>query len=533
MLYLDGISLSFLRKDIEERLCKRKIHRIFQNTDTSLSLQFGKQLLVLSCNPQLPICYVTEEKETVLEESVSSFLNSLRKHLMNSLLYQVEQLSWDRTLIFRFSKLTELGEYRKYFLIFELMGRNSNLFLCDQEYKILDLLKRFSLDELPARNVFPGAKYQAFPSSKTAPHEITAKTEKPYFQTVEGVGKLLSEALETPEDLRNILQEAPKIHLYRKKGKIVLLNFLGLAPKDYDECLSFSDLQESILFYFQEENIFGSLVKLRKQVETQVLKRKKKVEQILKKIKTDEIEHADFETWKEKGDILASCLFRLKKGQESCEAFDFYHNEMICISLDPRKTPQENLEHYYKKYNKGKTTLVYAQTRKEEMREELSYLDSILSFLDTANDIEVLKGIEEECIQAGYIKPKIKKTYRKKKKEEKKYAVIEYPNYSLFYGRNHIENDFLSFHVAEKEEYWFHAKNIPGSHVILRSFVPVEEEMIQKACQVAALHSKAEMGEKVLVDYTQKKYLKKPKDSKPGFVSYTHEKGIWVVKEAL
>lgn len=533
MLYLDGISLSFLRKDIEERLCKRKIHRIFQNTDTSLSLQFGKQLLVLSCNPQLPICYVTEEKETVLEESVSSFLNSLRKHLMNSLLYQVEQVAWDRTLIFRFSKLTELGEYKQYFLIFELMGRNSNLFLCDRDYKILDLLKHFSLDELPTRNLFPGAKYEALSSSKTAPDKMTASTEKPYFQTVEGVGKLLAEALETPEDLQNILQEAPKIHLYRKKGKIVLLNFLGLAPKDYDECLSFSDLQKAILFYFQEENIFASLVKLRKQLETQVLKRKKKVEQILKKIETDEIQHANFEVWKEKGDILASSLFQIKKGQDSCEAFDFYHNEMISIPLDPRKTPQENLEYCYKKYNKAKTTLVYARKRKEEMQKELSYLDSVLAFLYSADNIEVLKGIEEECIQAGYIKPKIKKGYRKKKKAEKKYAVIEYPNYSLFYGRNHSENDFLSFQVAEKEEYWFHAKNIPGSHVILRSFVPVEEEMIQRACQVAAFHSKAELGDKVLVDYTQKKYLKKPKDSKPGFVSYTHEKGIWVVKEAL
>lgn len=139
---------------------------------------------------------------------------------MNSLLYQVEQVAWDRTLIFRFSKLTELGEYKQYFLIFELMGRNSNLFLCDRDYKILDLLKRFSLDELPTRNLFPGAKYEALSSSKTAPDKMTASTEKPYFQTVEGVGKLLAEALETPEDLQNILQEAPKIHLYRKKEKL-------------------------------------------------------------------------------------------------------------------------------------------------------------------------------------------------------------------------------------------------------------------------------------------------------------------------
>lgn len=533
MFYLDGLSLSFLRKDIEERLYKKKINRIFQNTDTSLSLHFGKQLLVLSCNPQLPICYVCEEKETVLEESVSSFLNSLRKHLMNSFLYQVEQLSWDRILIFHFSKLTELGEYKQYFLIFELMGRYSNLFLCDQDYKILDLLKRFSLDEIQTRSLFPGAKYEALTSSKIAPTEINSNTPKPYFQSVEGVGKLLSESLQQPEDLKYLLQEAPNIHIYRKNGKIVLFNFLGLAPKEYDEVLSFSDIQESILFYLQEEKLFGTLTKLRNQLETQLLKRKRKVEQILKKIALDEKQNDNFEVWKEKGDILASSLFQLKKGQNTCEAFDFYHNEMISIALDPRKTPKENLENYYKKYNKAKTTLFYAKKRKEEMLEELSYLDSLFSFLSTAEDIEVLKEIEEECIQAGYVKANKKKGAKKKKKIEKKYAVIEYPNYSLFYGRNHTENDFLSFQFAEKEEYWFHAKNIPGSHVILRSFIPVEEEMIQKACHLAALHSKAEMGEKVLVDYTQKKYLKKPKDSKPGFVTYTHEKGIWVVKEKL
>lgn len=533
MLYLDGISLSFLQKDIEEKLNKRKINRIFQNTDTSLSLHFGKQVLVLSCNPQLPICYVTEDKETVLEESVSSFLNTLRKHLMNSFLYQVEQVGWDRTLIFRFSKLTELGDYKQYFLIFELMGRNSNLFLCNQDYKILDLLKRFSLDEVQTRNLFPGAHYEALPSNKISPNEITGTTEKPYFQTVEGVGKLLSESLQNPEDLKLLVTEAPKIQLYRKNGNIVLLNFLGLAPKDYDEVLSFSDLQEAILFYFQEERIFGTLVKLRKQLEAQLNKRKKKIEQILKKIDLDEKKNENFESWKEKGDILASCLFQLKKGQGSCEAFDFYHNEMITIPLDTRKTPKENLENYYKKYNKAKTTLVYAQKRKKEMEEELSYLESLFVFLASASEIEVLKGIEEECIQAGYSKAKPKKAYKKKKKIEKKYAVLEYPNYSLFYGRNHTENDFVSFQIADKEEYWFHAKNIPGSHVILRSFIPIEEEMIQKACQVAAFYSQANLGDKVLVDYTQKKYLKKPKDSKPGFVTYTHEKGIWVVKEKL
>ncbi len=313
MLYLDGISLSFLQKDIEEKLNKRKINRIFQNTDTSLSLHFGKQVLVLSCNPQLPICYVTEDKETVLEESVSSFLNTLRKHLMNSFLYQVEQVGWDRTLIFRFSKLTELGDYKQYFLIFELMGRNSNLFLCDQDYKILDLLKRFSLDEVQTRNLFPGAHYETLPSTKISPNEITGTTEKPYFQTVEGVGKLLSESLQNPEDLNLLVTGAPKIQLYRKNGNIVLLNFLGLAPKDYDEVLSFSDLQEAILFYFQEEKIFGTLVKLRKQLEAQLNKRKKKIEQILKKIALDEKSNEHFESWKEKRGYSRFLSFPIKK----------------------------------------------------------------------------------------------------------------------------------------------------------------------------------------------------------------------------
>lgn len=530
MLYLDGISLSFLRQDIEDKVAKKKINRIFQNTDTALSLHFGKQVLVLSCNPQLPICYVTHEKETVLEDSVSSFLNNVRKYLMNSMLYQVEQISWDRILCFHFTRLTELGDYKSFFLIFELMGRNSNIFLCDENKKIIDVLKRFSLDEVQSRNLFPGAYYERIPSHKTLPTEVSEETPKPYYQFVEGVGKLLSEHLRSPEELLEIIQGKPQILLAKKEGANVLLNFLALVPKDYDELVPFEDMQEAILQYFQEERIFSTLLHLRKYLEAQLRKREKKVLEILRKIAEDETKHQNFERWKELGDILASCLFQVKKGDSSCQSFDFYQNEMISITLDPRKSPQENLEQYYKKYNKAKTTLVYAKKRKEQMQEELKYLESLFSFLEAAEEIEVLKTIQEECIQASYIKEKKKKGQKKAKKIEKKYALVEYPDFSLFYGRNNIENDFVTFQLADRNDYWFHVKDIPASHVILKAFAPITDAMIEAACQLAAKHSQAKVGDKVCVDYTQKKFVKKPKDAKPGFVHYTQEKAQWLIK---
>lgn len=531
MLYLDGISLSFLRKDLEEKLQKKKINRIFQNTETSLSLHFGKQVLVLSCNPKLPICYVTTEKETVLEESVSSFLNTLRKHLMNSMLYKIEQLSWDRVLLFHFTRLTELGEYKSYYLIFELMGRNSNLFFCDEHKKIIDLLKRFSFDEVQNRTLFPGALYEGLPSQKITPLEVSETTAIPYYQSVEGVGKLLSDSISSPEELKTKLEEKASIVFAKKNGKTILFNFLGLLPKDCDEILTFSDLQEAIITYFQEEKIFSTLLSLRKQIEGQLHKRQKKILDILKKIEEDEIRNQNFEFWKETGDILAANLYQIKKGDTSYKAYDFYHNETILIPLDTRKNPKENLELYYKKYNKVKNTLLYAKKRKEQMKEELLYLSSLFSFLEIAEEVEVLKSIEEECIQAGYLKAKYKKGKPNRKKIQKKYALVEYPDFSLYYGRNNLENDFVSFQVADKNDYWFHVKDIPSSHVVLKSSFPVTETMIETACLLAATHSQAKSGDKIQVDYTQRKYVKKTSGAKPGFVHYTREQTFFLIKK--
>lgn len=531
MLYLDGISLSFLRKDMEEKLSKKKINRIFQNTDTSLSFHFGKQVLVLSCNPQIPICYITTEKETVLEESFSSFLNSLRKYLMNSILYNIEQKSWDRVLYFQFSRLTELGDYKNYFVIFELMGRNSNVFLCDSNKKIIDLLKRSSIDEVQRRNLFPGAFYEPFISEKISPADVSDETSKPYYQSVEGVGKLLSESITSPQELKKKLEGSPEILLARKDRKNILFNFLGLVPKTYDELISFDNIQEAIIDYFQREKIFSTLLTLRTKIETQLRKRRKKIETILKKILEDEEKNQDFKRWKELGDILASCLFQIKKGDSSCQAFDFYCNENITIPLEFRKSPQENLEQYYKKYNRAKTTLVYTKKRKEQMQEELHYLDSLFAFLEVAEDIHVLKSIEEECVQAGYLKEKKKKEIKKKKKLEKKYAMEEYADFTLFYGRNNTENDFLTFQLADRNDYWFHVKDIPSSHVILKTLIPMTDAMIETACNLAAKHSRTHTGEKVCVDYTLKKFVKKPKDAKPGFVHYTQEKSFWLTKK--
>lgn len=531
MLYLDGVSLSFLVQDMKEKLSKKKINRIFQTTETSLSLHFGKQALVLSCNPQLPICYISGEKETVLEDTVSSFLNALRKYLMNSMLCDIKQNSWDRSICFHFSRLTELGEYKQYYLIFEMMGRNSNLFLCDEKKKILEILKRFSLDEVHSRNLFPGAVYESLASHKISPLLLTKDTPKPYFQSVEGIGKLLSDALEEGEkSLEDYLQE-PNIILYQKDGKNILLNFLGLSPKEFDSFLSFTDIQEAILYYLQSEKLFSSLLSLRKQLLLQLQRREKKVQEILKKIAMDEEKNANYQTWKEQGDILASVLYQIKGRRSQIEAYDFYHDRMISLELDLQKSPQENLEAYYKKYNKAKTTLDYASKRKEQMLEELDYLDSLYSFLEQAESIEVLKSIEEEMVQAQYIKAKAVKG--KPKKKEKKYQVLSFPSFEIYYGRNNLENEFVSFQLAEKQDYWFHAKDIPGSHVILKAKQEITEEMIERASLLAAYFSKAKLGDKVQIDYTQKKFLKKPAASKPGFVIYNNEKSITCIKQNL
>ena len=536
MFYIDGISVNKIKDELKRDLLGKKINKITKNTETSLSIFFGKLELVFSCNPTFPICYISTSKDGVLENSTGLAAN-MRKHLLNAMLTDVEQLGFDRILVFKFSRINELGEIKNYSIIFEIMGKYSNFILVDDENNIIDLLKRFSLEENRLRAMFPGLKYeQPVIDEKKSPLEIKENEfnqfleEKSILKNIEGIGKLTVSNIKNYNEFKNILDSsiAPKIYLNNKR--IVLGTVLNIVPKEkYDDVLEFDSFKEVINYYISTENLSSSFETLKTRLLDNINKKIKKNNKILAILKAEVEEKKDFEKYKEFGDILASVIYSVKRGMTSVKAYDFYNNKEIEIALEPQLSPQENLEKTYKKYNKLKRGMEANKRRNLEINEELDYLNSVRLFIDSSADTNNLKLIQEELIAQGYLKLQQKKGNRKKVNKEIGYGVIEFENYRILYGRNNIENDNLTFKVAEKNDIWLHSKNIPGSHVIIKASI-VTDEMILKGAEVASFFSKSNVGDKISVDYTQKRYINKPKGGKPGFVTYINEKNIVVAK---
>ena len=538
MLYIDGISLSKIKEELKKSLEGKRINRIFKNNEYTISIHFGKIELLLSCIPSLPICYITKSKEQPILDIVSSIISNLRKNLMNAMLTDIEQLGFDRILVFHFSRINELGEIKKYKIYFECIGKLSNVIFTDEENKVLDTLKKFHISENFDRTLFLGETYTRPKfDKKLLPIDITENEFNKILESnislsseIEGVGKFLN-SIKSFDELKNILNNDIKAKIYFKDKKIKLATVLDFDFKDYDEVKEFSSYDEMINFYIDYEHTTTSFMLLKNRLESLLEKKLKKLNKTLSLIKKDIEDSKTMDKIKEEGDILVSVLYNVKKGMNSIKTYDFYNNKEIEIELDPLISPNENLDRIYKRYNKVKRGLINAIRREKEIKEEISYVESTLLFIENSQDVISLREIEEELIKLNYIKS----LYNKKKtklKKELKYGLIEGEDYLILYGRNNLENDNLTFKVSAKDDYWFHVKDIPSSHVILKT-AKLTDELIVKAAQVSAYFSKANLGEKVTVDYTLRKNVSKPNGAKPGFVIYVNQKSIVVEKVEL
>ena len=538
MLYIDGISLSKIKEELKKSLEGKRINRIFKNNEYTISIHFGKIELLLSCIPSLPICYITKSKEQPILDIASSIISNLRKNLMNAMLTDIEQLGFDRILVFHFSRLNELGEIKKYKIYFECIGKLSNVIFTDEENKVLDTLKKFHISENFDRTLFLGETYTRPKfDKKLLPVDITENEFNKILENntllsneIEGIGKYLNN-IKSFDEFKNILNSDIKAKIYFKDKKIKLATVLDIDFKDYDEIKEFSSYDEMINFYIDYEHTTTSFMLLKNRLESLLEKKLKKLNKILSLIKKDIEDSKTMDKIKEEGDILASVLYSVKRGMNSIKAYDFYNNKEIEIELNPIISPNENLDRIYKKYNKVKRGLTNAIRREKEIKEEITYVESTLLFIENSQDVISLREIEEELVKLNYIKS----LYNKKKtklKKELKYGLIEGEDYLILYGRNNLENDNLTFKVSAKDDYWFHVKDIPSSHVILKT-AKLTDELIVKAAQVSAYFSKANLGEKVTVDYTLRKNVSKPNGAKPGFVIYVNQKSIVVEKVEL
>ena len=538
MLYLDGIGISFLIKEIKEKILRYKLTKIFQYDRVSFSLFFGKNNLIFQVKDNSTIFYLKDEKDPNTDFQ-SKFLLSLKKYLQNSILINIRQEGFDRIVYFDFEKLNQFGDVEKYTLIIEIMGKASNIFLTSKD-KILSALYFTSID-VGNRVIMTGAKYTLpFEEKKISPIYLEAENfpfeTETFMEKIEGVGRAFAlECSQNYDTFKKYLSSYKPVMyeiLNREKIQKVLTynEFSEFSQKENKNLESenengrkyFETLNDGLNAYFKTtitSNVISEKKKnLLKYVDSQI----KKFKKIQKNIKVDLKKNENFENYKNIGDILAANMHQIKYGMKKVKVFDFYNNQEITINLDPLLSPNDNLNFYYNKYNKGKRTISALNSRFLDIQDEIKYFEEIKMFIEKENDFIGIEEIENELnLTNNGNKSKNKIKLNKSKKRE--LLSFDYKGFQIFVGRNNKENEEISFSKGQPNDIWLHIKDIPGSHVlILRNNQELPNDVLLHAANLACEYSKAKKGDKVTVDYCEKKFVKKIKNSKPGNVIYTN-----------
>ena len=557
----DGITIANIVTELNQTITGGKINKIAQPENDELIITIKNQRkqyrLFLSASASLPLIYLTEtNKPSPL--TAPNFCMLLRKHIGSGKIIAIEQPGMERIIRFTIEHLNELGDLCTKYLIVEIMGKHSNIIFCNEEDQIIDSIKHVSAHMSSVREVLPGRPYFIPETqSKLNPFELTEEifqekifprpmnVAKAIYTSITGISPLMAEEVcyragidgGIPTDG---LSDAERIHLTHTFLRMVEdirdgrfepnIIYKGKEPVEFacfplsqyqDYCsVSYPSIFPVLETYYAEKNIVTKMrqktVDLRKIVQNALERNVKKYQLQQKQLKDTE-KKEKYRVW---GELLNTYGYEVEPGAKSMEALNYYTNDMIKIPLDETMTPQENAKKYFDKYSKLKRTKEALDTLLQETGDEIKHLESIAASLDIASSEEDLVQIKEEMMEYGYVKRK--NTGGKKVKiTSRPYHYISSDGYDIYVGKNNFQNDELSFKFASGNDWWFHAKGQPGSHVIVKSKnEELPDRTFEEAGKLAAYYSKGRQAPKVEIDYTQKKNLRKPTGGKPGFVVY-------------
>lgn len=557
---LDGIVIANMVKELNDTICGGKINKIAQPENDELMLTIKNQKtqyrLLISAGASLPLIYLTKVNKPS-PMTAPNFCMLLRKHIGSGKILRVWQPGLERIINFEIEHLNELGDVCRKTLVVEIMGKHSNIIFCNEDNMIIDSIKHVSLQMSSVREVLPGRTY-FIPETqhKWNPLEVTTETfaaeisskpmalAKALYTTFTGISPLTAEeichraSLESDQSA-NSFSELELTHLYRifsfimedVKNGIFSPNiiFQGEEPIDFSSIplAQYEDkttkiypgISEVLENYYAVKNTITRIRQkssdLRRIVQTALERNRKKYDLQLKQLKDTEKR----DKHKVYGELINTYGYNLESGAKKLEALNYYTNEMITIPLDPTLTPQENAKKNFDKYNKLKRTYEALTDLIEETQDEIKHLESISTSLDIALSEEDLVQVKEELMDYGYIKRKY--TGKKVKITSKPFHYLSSDGYHMYVGKNNFQNDELTFKIATGNDWWFHAKGAPGSHVIVKANnEELPDRTFEEAARLAAYYSKNRNAEKVEIDYVEKKHVKKTNGGKPGFVIY-------------
>lgn len=567
---LDGIVLSNVVFELRQLLIGGRIDKIAQPEKDELLITIrnnkNSYKLLLSVDASLPRIHITDQpKKSPL--TPPTFCMLLRKHLKNGKITQIKQPNFERIIEIYFNHLNELGDLCEKVLIIEIMGRHSNIILCDDTSKIIDSIKRVNSFMSSVREVIPGREY-SYPPAKNKINPLTISNflefkscinkpiiiHKALYQTFIGFSPLIAEEICYRANINSslnyeALNEEQLLAIYNAFQDIITIvnndNYSPNIIRDDDESyidfsvlklscyknktsINYESISSLLDCYYKNRSIQTRMkqksVDIRKLVQTNIDRCRKKLELQNKQIEDTQ----DKDIFKIKGELINANIYTIKEGDTKIEVYNYYDNKNIVITLNPNLTPSENSQKYFSKYNKKKRTLIALTEQIKLTKQELNHLESIKYALDFAPTEEDIIDIRKELMEAGYIKfRKIKGKKALGKSEPLHY--ISSDGFDIYIGKNNYQNDELSLHFASSKDWWFHTKEVPGSHVIVKTKgKELPDRTFEEAAALAAFYSKAKNNTKVAVDYTLKKNLKKPNGSVPGYLIYHTNYSMYV-----
>lgn len=556
----DGITIANIVHELNASILDGRINKIAQPESDELLLTIklprGQKRLYISASASLPLIYLTDTNKPS-PMTAPNFCMLLRKHIQNGRITGIYQPKLERIICFEIEHLDELGDLCKKKLIVEIMGKHSNIIFCNEEGMIIDSIKHVSSQMSSVREVLPGRTYfipdtmeKLDPLTVDISHFSDGLRKKPMplskalYTTFTGVSPVVAEEIcylsgiesgITPSEI----SEDVMLHLFNQFSlyfeQVTLSAFTpaiyykGPEPKEYAalplshfsmyEKKDFSSISQLLETFYSEKNnltrIRQKSVDLRRVVQNALERNRKKYDLQFKQIRDTE----NRDKYKVYGELIHTYGYHLEEGAKKLEALNYYTNEMITIPLDPQKSAMDNAKKYFEKYNKQKRTFEALTELIQETKDEITYLESVSNSLDIALSEDDLIQIKEELTEAGFIRRKY--TKKKEKILSKPFHYISSDGYHIYVGKNNLQNEELTFHFAVGNDWWFHAKGVPGSHVIVKTNGDeLPDRTFEEAGRLAAYYSKNRGAEKVEIDYVEKKHVKKPNGSKPGFVVY-------------
>lgn len=568
---MDGLTLGFVAREMEPLLLGGRIDKVTQPEKDTLILWIRagseNRRLLMCASPNNARCHLTAQNfPNPLEPPMFCML--LRKQLLGGRVLSLKQIGGDRVLHLAVDTVNELGDHVQRLLILEVMGRHSNLILVDEQGRIIDAARHVNQDMSRVRQIQPGLAYAPPPGQdKLAPEEATPERLLPYLEKYAALplAKALGQSLTgfsapaarelccrltgsvqgtlTPEELPRAAERLADF-LRRMKDlqpPVVLLDAQGdpadVFPFPYVSCDTarqkpFPSLSAALENYF---GVRDQKDRLEQKSSSMVRLLKTHVERCEKKLALQNEELANaarMEEYRLMGELLNANLWQLHRGQEAAVVTNYYDEAggQVTIPLDKQLTPAQNAQRYFKKYQKARSARETAAEQKEKTLAELSFLESALLDVGKCVGESELNEIRSELQRTGYLRTSMNRRQLKQLPPSRPYRYRSQDGIEICVGKNSLQNDRLTG-SARGGEMWLHAKDMPGSHVIIRTEGEVPPTTLKQAAQLAAWYSKGQRSSSVPVDYTLRKYVKKPGGAPPGFVHYTNQHTVYMTVE--